>query len=193
MQTLFDEKLVPTLQFSLALSRDDSHTGNGGILTIGGLPDNTSSVNIASSTPTSASLQIFNPSRIPYRTYYAINVDNFVVGSATANPGFQILVDSGADIFQVPSATADAMNALWSPTFDAQGYLPCEAELTEDIGITIGGRTYYINSEDLKGELTGGKCVSLIYESTAADGFLVGDPFLKNVLAVFDWANGMME
>ena len=188
--TTFDPPLAK--QFSLALSRDDSLNGYGGILTLGGIPDlNDPEVN-ASDSYSYAPWQFVASRSTSEYTFYSILVDGIVIGSDTVNPGLQILVDSGANIFQVPDQTAAAINSLWSSPIRSDGSLACDAVLTQPIGVTIGGSTYYMNSVDLKTQFSDGTCQSLV--SVGEDNeFLVGDPLLRNTLVVFDWENQILS
>jgi hypothetical protein len=196
MNTLFEvATFSPPLakQFSIALSRDDSANGFGGILTLGGIPDLTDPAVNASDSYTFAPWQVVPSRSTTDYTFYSILVDGIVIGSSTVDAGFQILVDSGANSFQVTQATADAINSLWS-SVNADGSLPCDAFLTEPIGVAIGGATYFIDSADLlHPNPDGTTCHSLVYVGdTENNEFLVGDPLLKNTLAVFDWENQVM-
>lgn len=193
MTTIFDAGYQPA-QFSLALSRDDSKNGAGGIFTISGLPDNTSAVNITTSDPTTAKLQIFPPLNETAQKFYAINTDNLVLGNQTYDPNLLFYIDSGDPTLGVPSKTAAAINASWNPPIESDGRtLSCDAALTAPIGIAIGGRTYYMESRDLVGVDKNGICFSLVYASDDDVWNVLGDPFLKNVLAVFDWTYNSME
>jgi len=188
VSTLFNvDTFDPPLanQFSLTLSRDDSATGNGGVVTFGGIPDLEDPAINGSSTPTSASWQYTNSISTDQFYFYSILVDGFVVGSDTYDPGFQIIIDSGANSFQVPEDTANLINSYWSPPMEPNFTISCDAVLEVPIGVAIGGETYYIESRDLMAPWEG-SCVSLV-SSGAEDLFLVGGPLLKNVVALFDF------
>jgi len=193
METIFNTTKLPAKQFSLALSRDASKNGNGGVFTIGGLPSNTPAVNVSNNQPTSAALQLFAAFSTTQPTFYSILVDNFFLAGTAYNPNQQIIIDSGADAFEVPAATAKVMNSYWSPAPSSDGTLSCNAVLTKDIGITIGGRKYHVSSQDLIGQGNDGSCYSLISSGSDATGYLIGDPFLKNVVAVFNWEASSMQ
>lgn len=187
MQNLFTSGAVSENVFSLALSRDDSNNGNGGIFTIGGVPDPSHpQVNVSVDAYTSAPLVPFSEVSDTELSFYSINVDSLVLGDAAWNKGLQIIVDSGAPSFQVPTATAKAMNSYWSPAIGDNGAIACDAVLLEPVGIAVGGTTYYVNTEDLIRHAPSGSCYSYITGSDGSD-LLIGDPFLKSVLAVFDW------
>lgn len=82
------------------------------------------------------------------------------------------------------------MNYLWNPPashIDDNGlwYIDCAATMSGPVGIAIGGRDYLIRTEDLIGQNADGTCFSLI-TAGSEDGYLIGDPFLKNVVANFN-------
>ena len=185
----FDPPLAQ--QFSIALSRDVSAAGNGGTLTIGGVPDFTDpTVNVSSDTSTSATLQLVTSFSTVNYTFYSIIIDGYVLGESTMGAQTQIIIDSGADVIEAPTDIANAINGLWT-TVNADGSLPCDAGFTEPFGIAIGGATYYVNPADLISNVNG-VCNSLVSPGDG-DQFLVGDPLLKNVLAIYDWGNVVMS
>src|SRR2546429_1065051 len=100
METLFSADTSDwdfAKQFSLAISRDASRNGNGGILTIGGVPSLTDpSVNVSSQSYTSAPFQLVTSRSTSEYTFYPINVDGFVLGQSSTDVGTQIIIDSGA-------------------------------------------------------------------------------------------------
>lgn len=193
--TFFSNKYNPPLpsMFSFALSRDSSNSGNAGKFTLGGIPSlSDPSVNVSSNSPTSAPFQI-NTLFSAHLSTYSINVDGFAIGNNTLlEPNTQILFDTGGDVFEVPSDLLDAVYNSWSEPVQMQDGTPvlsCSATLTRPIGLTIGGRTYYIQGQDLlfPNDQDPSQCMLLVEGSSEATAIIVGDPFLKNVLAVFDW------
>lgn len=62
--------------------------------------------------------------------------------------------------------------------------MDCSAT-TPDFGIRIDSQTFYINAEDLIMQNPDGTCVSGVNDAGESLAIL-GDVFLKNVLAVFD-------
>lgn len=192
MQTIFDNNPSLPQYFSIALSRDESNSGNGGIFTVGGTPKlSDPSVNVSSDSYTSADLQIYaNGGSETEFSFYAFSVDGFTVGKDTLDPDTVVVVDSGDPGLTVPQDVADAVNSLWSPEIDGDT-LDCDAVLTKPFGVAIGGATYFISSQDLISQGNDGTCSTRIGGS---DGLLLlGDPFLKNVLAVYDWGNSRMS
>ena len=205
MQTMFnDDAASPPLpkMFSLAISRDASGTGNGGTLTIGGIPPLTDSTVNATTSFSAASFQVYPGVGGSSYSYYAIYVDGFVSDAVTYDPDVLVIVDSGADVLQVPTSTAQAFNSLWSPAAGAPSggggggvwTIACDATLSSDVGITIGGATYYIHDTDLIGTLSDGTCYSLVQDggTGATAVYIVGDPLLRNVVAVYDWGASEM-
>lgn len=203
MDTLF--KTHPTLPkyFSLAASRDAANTGNGGLFTIGGIPQlNNPNVNVSSTTYSSAPLQRDGSGAL---SFYSIFVDGFGIGGAsvsnttgnlstkatTYDAKTEVFIDSGAPGLYLPQDVAAAVNNLWSPPPASDGTLDCNAVLKQNFGVTIGGTTYYMKSEDLMNPWGDGTCYSTVFGVDG--GFMLGDPFLRNVLAIYDWANLQMS
>ena len=184
--------------FSIALSRDKSGTGQAGKFTIGGVPSlNYPDVNVSSTEPSSAALIPYAGISSTELSFYSFLIDGYAIGSnTTAGGSIQVIVDSGAPTFEMPAALAKKVNSLWTPKgkLDDSGdlILDCSATLSEPVGVTIGGTTYYLQSQDLmlKSE---GDCFSAVSAGDQEDGILIGDPFLKNVLAVFDWEDSQMS
>lgn len=193
MQTIFDSNPSLPQGFSIALSRDTSSNGNGGIFTIGGIPAlDDPAVNVSSTSYTSAPLQIDADGSATELSFYSIFVDGFAVGDTTDDAGAQVIIDSGAPSLDVPQDVASALNSLWSPSIGSDGRtLDCNAVLTASFGIAIGGATYYLDSADLISSNGDGTCSTAV--NGADSGYILGDPFLKNVLAVYDWGNSQMS
>jgi hypothetical protein len=186
----FDPPLAKA--FSIALSRDASNNGNGGVLTFGGLPDLTDPAINASDSYTTAPWQYIASLSETEFTQYSILIDNLVVGDSTYDENLQIIVDSGANVFEAPDDTVALINGNWVPPADAYGYLDCGATLSEPVGVTIGGVTYYIDSADLLGlDPSSGKCYSLVF-GTSQGFYSISDPLLKNVVALYDWEDQLL-
>lgn len=195
METFFVDTFDPPLAqyFAIALSRDNAGSGSGGTFTIGGVPDLTDpSINVSSTSYTSAAFQFVASQSTTKYSFYSFLVDSFVLGTSSDGAGTQVILDSGADVIQVPNTIAQAVNSVWSPPMDSGGTLACDARLTEPFGITIGGATYYVDSADLLFSNGDGTCSSLLAAGEEGE-YLVGDPFLRNVLAVYDWGGEVMS
>jgi hypothetical protein len=184
-------------RFSLALSRDESNSGTGGLLTIGSLPSLTDpAVNVSSTKLSSAAIQHFyNVSTTQY-SFYSILIDGFEFGGQFHSPNTSTIVDSGYNGLEIPAETATLLNQKWSPPGNMSGstlYLDCGATLSQPFGIRIGGQTYYIQSADLVGQMMNGTCYSLIIPGLSPNGYSLGDPLLKNTLTVFNWGNMTLD
>lgn len=199
MNTLFNSGAVEARQFSMALSRDEAGSGNGGIFTIGGIPDiHSPLVNVSTDWYSSKSFEYVSRKSSTEYSYYAMDIDSFFVDGQTYDSGLQVIVDSGYNIFMAPLATAQAMNDLWMPPpsgdVDGNGnlFIECNSVYDGVIGINLGGRTFFVDPADLVIDYGAG-CVSLIRGVDGSNGYVIGDPFLKNVLAVFNWDREVMS
>lgn len=213
MNTIFFVENLTQPLFSLALARDTSNQfGFGGYLTIGGIPDITAPAVNASSTFATTSLDYIsalvpanqNPDNYQFYLYYLITIEGLVYGPFF--PGFgesavPFIVDSGTTLNYFPTEDADLFNALFYPpaiySDEYGGYVvDCDA-IPPELGITIGGQTFYHNPSDLIFN-TGldNVCLSGVNDGGAlgqGNVYILGDPFLKNVLAVFDVGNSSMS
>jgi Eukaryotic aspartyl protease len=192
------DTFTPTLEpyFSIAISRDESGNGYGGAFVIGGVPDpNDPHINSSDSTAASTPLVAYN-SGSDY-SYYAIDVDSIWAAGTQVDYGTTVVIDSGAPYLYLPQDAADAFNAAWSPAGQANSggvvIIDCAAT-TPGLAIGVGGQWLPINSLDLV--MNGGSycysAVQVVSDSTS-DIYILGDPFLKNVVAVYDWGNSAME
>lgn len=200
MNTLFSQFSVPKI-WSLALTRDNSYNNasshnNGGIFTIGGIPPlDSPSVNVSSTDYALAPFQYSCNTSCTRYSFYWIGVDSFVLGTEQIGPNISAIVDSGYNGLEIPAAAATAINAAWTPTGRAIGsnvFLDCEAALSTPLSIGIGGKTFPIQSKDLIGQMNNGSCYSLVMAGFPPNGYSLGDPLLKNTLAVFDWERSSM-
>lgn len=187
--------------FSMALSRDTSQQSYGGTLTIGGIPDlSNPRINAKPNTWTYTDL-VKTPlvSQQDY-SYYTILVDTVTWGSGSSqghetNGAQRYAVDSGTSLIYVPTNVAKAYNNLWDQptTHDIkQGIwsVPCDA-IPPPFSVTINGKVFEINPVDLI-QPNENDCVSAIVDVGNAPPLTLGDVFLKNVVAVFDWENVRM-
>ncbi|KAK5118234.1 hypothetical protein LTR85_008214 [Meristemomyces frigidus] len=197
-----DQGLIDPM-FSLAIERGSN--GGGGQLALGGLPS------LAfNHTFTSTPLKIIEltPHAVEAKnySYYTIIPDGFLLsGEEETYYGFQefsedpsttypVIVDSGTTLVYLPERVADDVNALFDPPsvyIEEEGVYEnyCDA-VPPTFAIRINGTDFYISGAELllTGELgydeyTGG-CVTGVQPM---DGiYILGDVFLKNVIAVFD-------
>lgn len=205
---MYEEGHVAPL-FSLAIERSSLMSGTvpGGLLAIGGLPPVIFSPIFAS-----APFQLLTmndadaPAPVPQYQFYTITTNGFYYegsehthwslpdfpnpfGPPTNSSQVQVIVDSGTTLIYLPTGIADAINALFDPpaiySDDEGAYVvDCNAKAPE-FGIRIGAETFFINPEDLFLDNGDGTCISGVDD--AGDSLsILGDVFLKNVLAVFD-------
>ncbi len=193
--------------FSLAIHRGTS----GGVMALGGLPPVLFSPLFAS-TPfqllTMTHVGATSPiDDIPQYQFYTITVDGFSYDGSEKtkwthgngpNPlvkpsdssKVQVIVDSGTTLIYLPTGIANAVNALFVPpaVYDLnQGayVVDCSAKAPK-FGVTIGKQTFYINGLDMILPSGNGTCISGVDDAGTGGLSILGDVFLKNVLAVFD-------
>lgn len=202
INTIFFVENLTDPVFSLSINRNDTLFGFGGYLTIGGIPDITD--------PTVNASEVLAVTPIEYLsaggetsdvfTFYTITVEELVYETSPGPNATQFIVDSGTTLNYFPTADADAFNALWDPpaVYNSSFGLytvPCNATPPE-LGVVIGGEVFYHNPADLIYEL-GVPGLPNLCGSGIADGgdvgpLILGDVFLKNVLAVFDVGESLM-
>lgn len=127
----------------------------------------------------------------------ALDDDAGVSRNATA---FQAVVDSGNPMNMFPPELASKINAAFDPAgkFDeeTQTYVvECDARPPR-VGVTIDGRTFWHRGEDLVIRQADGSCYSSLTPTGEGDGIqlnFLGDAFLKNVVAVFDFGKDEMR
>ncbi|MCJ1224429.1 hypothetical protein MMC12_001074 [Toensbergia leucococca] len=196
--TMYLDSLVAPL-FSLAINRGNSGTNQAGFLALGGLPP-VAFVPIFASTP----IQILTLAAYNITTqysFYTITPQALVYEESKhthygygnwPNPfqpnGAQYIVDSGTTLLYLPTGQADAINALFDPpavySDDVGAYVvDCNAKAPE-LGVQIGGEVFFISPLDLILN-SEGSCFTGVDDG--GDGpYILGDVFLKNVVAVFD-------
>lgn len=197
--------------FSLALTRPTLATPtSGGLLAIGGVPnvDNDGQLITVPIQPVIAGSYAF----------YAIRIDGFVVLPRTApstvfepqlppSQNFTVtpiaaVVDSGSTLMYLPNNVTDYIAASFSPPavfseMTGMWMAGCGA-VAPRVGIIIGGKTFWVDARDLiNNETNGGGvrktglCAIASQRASAGDAVL-GDAFLKNVIAVFDLGRNEM-
>ncbi|KEY74838.1 hypothetical protein S7711_06522 [Stachybotrys chartarum IBT 7711] len=194
--------------YSIAIDRlpRNTPTGPGGWLGLGELPPVEHSDDWAT-----APIEITNGipdefyQRGPEISLMTLTIDSISWGSplspTTNTTSFQGVVDSGNPMNLIPIEIAESFNSQFEPPaeFDRDSGLyivDCNAEVPS-LGVTIDGHIFWHNSQDLIAQdHTSGICYSTI--STPAEGFgiqlhFLGDAFLKNVVAVFDFGSKEMR
>jgi hypothetical protein len=212
--SMAQEGLVEEAYFSIALERTpfNATTGPGGYLTLGGLPPvsynpkfATVPVEIAP-LPTEITGGIANS-----RSWWAINISGIIFSPAsnphntTTNSTTALaVVDTGNWFNYVDPETASGINDLFEPpgqwnmeTSPITYTIDCNAR-APNLGFTIGGQTFFHNGMDLVYRVGDGTCVSAVVSNEGVQlygltGVILGDTFLKNVVAVFDFGNNEMR
>ncbi|KAK3073659.1 hypothetical protein LTR53_004565 [Teratosphaeriaceae sp. CCFEE 6253] len=187
--------------FSLAIERGPH--GGGGQLALGGLPSVAFNHTFAS---TPLKIIDLNGEASEARNYsqYTIIPDGFVLQGTTRHrhadnakltgTNFPTIVDSGTTLMKLPESVAGAFNAKYNlPAVEIAGTgmyeTACDAK-PPSLAVRIGGMDFYISGEDLRPLLQAkdprsGKCLTPVQATKESYGVL-GDVFLKSVVAVFD-------
>ena len=199
--------------FSLAIERS-SEPSQGGQLAIGGLPPGYNGTVFSRAPLQAATTDEFQNSG-GSKSYesYAIIVNGFTcvgsgdtaespsrlpsqASSAMNTSQARAIIDSGTTFISLPNAIADEVNALFDPpaifSTDRNIYLVnCSADPPR-FGVNIASEIFIVDSEDLILETGAGDCMSGINNVESGQAIL-GDVFLKNVLAVFDIGKSEMR
>lgn len=197
-----DQGLIAPM-FSLAIERGTN--GGGGQLALGGLPS-VSFDHTFTSTPLEIIELTPHAAEATNYSYYTITPDGFLLSgeeetytgyrrfSEDPSTDFPVIVDSGTTLLYLPTELAEEINAAFDPPsvyIEEEGVFENYCDATPPtFAVRINGTDFYINSQDLllTGELgedpeTGG-CITGVQPM---DGiYILGDVFLKNVVAVFD-------
>jgi hypothetical protein len=180
MDVLISQKVITSKQVGIRLSRT-SDGPNDGEVNFGG-PD----MGVID-----GSLN-YIPTLTNTNGFWEIPIDSLSVDgkSGTLPQGRTALLDSGTSFMLLPPADAAVLHGLipGSAQSGDDYTLPCDTKLTITLG--FGGKKYDINYKDYVGRQVGdGKCASnIVAKQVFADGqWLVGDVFLKNVYALFDY------
>ncbi|KAJ6007942.1 acid protease [Penicillium herquei] len=181
--------------FSLAISRNLS--GDAGYITLGGLPPIK-----FNNTWTSTDILVTDIKGYPKTwDFYTIYIDDVTANDKTHTQAGgkrrQYMVDSGTTLNYYPTSVANSVNHAFNPpakkNADGTYHVACDATPPTH-GVTINGNTFTINPLDMilpYGQNEDGKeiCASGITDGgddVHEDIFILGDTFLKNVVAVFD-------
>jgi Eukaryotic aspartyl protease len=194
--TMVSDGLIPDL-FSLAILRDVS--GPSGYLAFGGLPPVSFKGNFTN-TPILLTQFDQGGQHFALPLFYTINIDSVLLHGkplpGSGGPGVQYLLDSGTTLNYFPTSVANAFNAAFNPPAvysPSEGvyYVDCKAKKPA-FDIVIAGTNFNINPLDVIlffGTDTNGKdiCISGVGDGGVDQSvYVLGDTFLKNVIAVFD-------
>ncbi|KAJ5653352.1 Aspartic-type endopeptidase ctsD [Penicillium lividum] len=120
--------------------------------------------------------------------------DAYVNGSPCGFSGKSATIDTGTTYILIPPSDAATLFAVVPGSHKSgENYIiPCNSTAT--IEFEFSGIKYTILPEDYVGSSSTDGCVSTIvgHQYSGTDDWLVGDVFLKNVYAVFDFNNGQI-
>ncbi|KAH6629762.1 aspartic peptidase domain-containing protein [Boeremia exigua] len=126
--------------------------------------------------------------------------NSMALPSGPSSP-FQAVVDTGNPMNLLPMDVAESINTAFNPVgvFNQESnryIVDCNAT-TPDVGIILDGRTFWLKSpDDLIYYDTSGTCHSSIAPTAEGLGIalnFLGDAFLSNVVAVFDFGKQEMR
>lgn len=224
--TLFDSMWRDNLTdpvFSMALARDPELTGNGGLMSLGGIPD----IPIG---PTWISVPIV-PVRINAATgeleyqFYTILVDGWAVSkdpsaqfatipNAKLNPrrtplkgptdpknpnstSVNAIVDSGTTLVYVSEELAQEVTEAFEPpgakNEDTHWFEVACDSRPPDFGVSINGKIFLVNPEDMIMRTGADTCISGVQGTPHGGLWILGDVWMKAVLCVFDVGAGWMR
>jgi hypothetical protein len=200
--------------FSVALERTPINelTGPGGYLTLGGIPPVPHDSNFSRTPVEITPVPVNYTGNKPQRSWWTINIEGVTYGSSadsqdmtTNSTNFLAVVDTGNWFNFHPPELVEKVNRLFDPPgewkTDPNGIptyiVDCNATAPA-FGYKIGGQTFFHNGKDLITNVGGGVCVSsLVSNEDATIGgvtaVILGDAFLKNVVAVFDFGKNEMR
>jgi len=185
MDVLVSQKVIPAKLFGVHLWRASSGSPNNGELNLGA-PD---------TSKYSGALN-YLPAQDNVDGFWEVAVDDAGVdGKSAGLPGNTAILDTGTSFILMPAAHATALHALIPGSANPGGgetfTVPCGARSVIDL--TLGGVAYAVLPADYVGApvsaAAGAPCFSNIVgrQTFNATQWLLGDVFLKNVYAVFDF------
>ncbi|KAK2607027.1 hypothetical protein N8I77_005736 [Diaporthe amygdali] len=187
--------------FSLALNRPGS-SETAGVIAFGGVPDDLEGIEWGRNARTDiiiANVDGVDSSASEY-SFYTIIADGWYFDGATDERRFAYIVDSDTPLNILPTDIVDEIAEAFDPPAeysDMFGFyvVDCDAIIPE-VAVVINGTSFYLNSADLVLDAAKGindPCF-IAFNDGGPDGpYVLGSVFLKNVLAVFDIENAVME
>lgn len=195
--------------FSLAISRDPTA---GGVLALGGIPAVPHSPYFAHTPLQSVGVDASSGTRV-YQ-FYSILTGGFAYSPANASarfttrttaanssggstpvraPNTSVIVDSGTSLCYLPDAVAAGINAAFDPPAVVdEGIYTVDCGATAPVfGVVVNDKIFYVNALDLIVPIGTDRCVSGVQADFGGLAIL-GDVWMKNVVAVFDVGNAEM-
>ncbi|KAL2831444.1 aspartic peptidase domain-containing protein [Aspergillus cavernicola] len=205
--TMYDQGLIQDSYFAHALARSPINDSSafGGYLSLGELPPVKHEDNWAV-----APVELMNNIPLNFtsfkktRSYWALTVPSTSWGKNGSNAiPFQAFLDTGNPLSYIPGRIADPFNKLFNPPAvynkDLAAYIvDCNAK-PPSLGLEIGGTIFEHNPSDLIYQTGEDLCISAIGNSDEIKigGTLqlniIGVPFLKSVVSVFDFGRNEMR
>jgi len=197
MTTLFEQKQLPH-KFTLAVSRGETNSSDGGTFTIGGLPDLRDPRVNATNDFASAALVATADFLTTTIAWYAITVEGLYYGtfgnmSINSTAG-NYIVDSGSPAIVLPASDTERWMSMFDPPmpFNSKTLeVNCNATIPI-LEFRIGGKLFPMNPIDLVSRNSDGTCSSTV-QAGSGPLYWLGDRFQRNVLAVYDWENEQMQ
>lgn len=204
---MYEQGLVDPY-FSLALERTlyNDSIAPAGYLALGSLPPVAHNSNfsiVPVEIPRTIPLSYTNGTSV--RTYWTTTISRAIWGTNSSNlhanlTSFQIIIDSGNPWNTFPPELAEAVNGAFDPPAVIDKSLGawsvnCNATAPM-LGVEIGNQTFYHRGQDLIIPLGDGTCMTSIIATVPVSGIVLnvlGDAFLKNVVAVFDFGKDEMR
>jgi hypothetical protein len=196
--------------FSLALDRPavNVSNGSGGILCLSTLPNITYKPTFAVvPVEIMADIPPLFTNNIPQKSYWALTVSSTTYATSTNHTPFQAIVDCGSFFNYLPAALALAVNNAFSPPaarnadFEANGLYDVACNSTAPrFGLEFSNNvTVFMDPLDMIVQNADGSCESTVADADqigASSGIVLpflGTPFLRSVLAVFDFGEDEMR
>lgn len=199
--------------FSLALQRSGANTASskGGILAIGGIPNIPHDRYFANASV--AITGVDSASGAPEYQFYTITLDGWAFSNSSAaqfdvhgtssakrvpinTSSTSVIVDSGTSLVYAPEDVTADVAALYNPpaTFDEDYglYIVDCGAVAPVFGVVVDTKVLYVDPVDLVIDEGDGLCVTGV-QSDGGGLTILGDVFLRNVLAVFDVGAGEMR
>ncbi|PWY93714.1 aspartic protease [Aspergillus sclerotioniger CBS 115572] len=123
-------------------------------------------------------------------SYWRIPVDDaYVDGTSCDFSNKSAIIDTGTSYAMLPSGDAQTLHSLIPGSNTSGNYFIIPCNTTAKLQVAFSGVNYTISPKDYVGSTSGSGCVSKIvsYDLFGDDIWLLGDVFLKNVYAVFDF------
>lgn len=172
-----------------------------GQLSLGGIPDSAS--HLTFTTTPLEKIQTGSSSAVQNFSFYAITPTSYSLNSRTAQASFPVIVDSGTTLTYLPTPLVRAINAAFDPPslyIPEQGVYEnfCDAK-PPSFSLMIGGTEFSMKAEDLLlqgvggyDSLTGGCLVGVQDGGNSGGPWILGETFMRAVVAVFDVGNEEM-